>query len=226
MNKTILKLIYSSYLLMFFSNIQAETFEAINGKIYIPANDISGTATYYTFGDVKIFVARKSDGNIVSHRDACQACGPAGFIQNGTAMKCNACGLQYEIDNLGVDNPGTCWPFYISNSVEGDKIVFDQSELGVNIGNTPINKIPIKENFNIKLIKFSNLECSFSIPSAGNYQFALFNLSGKLIFSVDKTYGNGGIYTVKLRNKKIAKGEYVFAIKSTESAVVKNIIIK
>lgn len=225
MNKIILKLSCIFYLFVFISNIFSQSFEAIDGKIYIPTNDISTTATYYTFEDVKIFVARKSDGNIISHRDACQACGPAGFVQNGIAMKCNACGLEYEIDNLGVDNPGTCWPFYISNSTENDKLVLDQSELGVDLDNTSVYDQKIYPNSNMKLLNFSNLESTFVIPNEGNYKLAIYNLSGKIIAEINKTYSSGGIYREKFNDKAISRGEYLFSLKSNKGTIISKILI-
>lgn len=204
----------------------AQGFEAKDGKIFIPTADITTTASYYTFDDVKIFVVKNSSGEIVTHQDACQACGPVGFVQNGTAMKCNGCGLQYEIDDLGVDKAGSCWPYYVSNRTEGDQLVLDQAELGVDLSNTNISNISNSKVNGMRILGFSNLKSSFVISKSGVYTLSLYSVSGKSLSEVTKSYSSAGTYSLKLIDKSLAKGEYLLSLKSNENIITEKVIIQ
>lgn len=228
MKKTLFNVLVTSLFLveLLVVSVVAQGFEAKDGKIFIPIEDISTTASYYTLGEVKIFVVMNSSGGIVTHQDACQACGPVGFLQNGTAMKCNGCGLQYEIDNLGVDKQGSCWPYYISNRTEGDLLVLDQAEIGVDLNTTGIFNHVNNSLSTMKILGFSNLEGSIVISKSGNYTLSLFSVSGKNISEITKSYSKAGNYSVRLLNRSLAKGEYLLTLKSNDNLITKKIVIK
>lgn len=209
---------------LLFTSIYAQGFEAKDGKIFIPEKDITTTVSYYTFDDVKIFTVRNSNNEIITHQDACQACGPVGFVQNGTAMKCNGCGLQYEIDDLGVDNPGSCWPFFVSNRTDGDFLILDQAELGVNLGNTFISKIKSKNTNQMHILNITDLNSNVSVAKSGEYTLSIYSISGKLILNMKKSLLSKGNHQF-LFNKKLAKGEYLFRLETVNNSITQNVFI-
>lgn len=209
---------------LLFTSIYAQGFEAKDGKIFIPEKDITTTVSYYTFDDVKILTVRNSNNEIITHQDACQACGPVGFVQNGTAMKCNGCGLQYEIDDLGVDNPGSCWPFFVSNRTDGDFLILDQAELGVNLGNTFISKIKSKNTNQMHILNITDLNSNVSVAKSGEYTLSIYSISGKLILNMKKSLLSKGNHQF-LFNKKLAKGEYLFRLETVDNSITQNVFI-
>lgn len=208
------------------NSVMAQEFVAKDGKIFIPVEDITTTVSYYTFDDVKIFVVKNSSGGIVTHKDACQACGPVGFVQNGTAMKCNGCGLQYEIDDLGVDKAGSCWPYYVSNRTEDNSLVLDQMELGVDLKPTPVFSAKYNNNNYMSVINVAGLSSVVYVSKADSYNLSVYSVSGKLISEVRKTFGQAGQYSVETFKNKLAKGEYFITLESSDQIVAKKIIVK
>jgi len=105
----------------------------------IPLSDISEEAKFYEYDSdgetVKFFAVKASDGTIKTAFDACDVCGYAkkGYRQEGKNMVCNNCGNEYPIDGIGTENkqPGGCWPGYLPSKTEGDKLVIQNSDLGI-----------------------------------------------------------------------------------------------
>ncbi|MFH1520832.1 MAG: DUF2318 domain-containing protein [Candidatus Micrarchaeota archaeon] len=105
-------------------------------KITIQLSDVSSTVKYYTYNSggvaIKYFAVKGSDDKVRIAFDACEVCYRAkkGYTQVGDSVKCNNCGLQFKIDDLGTKNKGSgCWPAYLPNEVQGDKIVIKKIDL-------------------------------------------------------------------------------------------------
>ncbi len=105
-------------------------------EVKIPLSEISTTAKYYTYDSggiaIKYFAVKGSDGKVRTAFDACEVCYRAkkGYSQVGSSMKCNNCGLQFRIDDLGTMNKGSgCWPAYLPNEVSGSSIIIKKTDL-------------------------------------------------------------------------------------------------
>lgn len=184
----------------------AGDFTIVDGKVVFPESDISETASFYKVKDVEFFVVKKKDGTIVSHQNACQACGPVGFVQNGTAMKCNGCGLQYEIETLGVDNPGSCWPFYVPNSVNDPNVEITLSALGLD--DTPI-LLNSEHTIEATFLAVSPETVSLHLPKKGNYTVSIATIQGRQILS--QSVSSKG-ETVQMGLPSLAAGHYILQL--------------
>ena len=101
----------------------------------IPELAASRIASAANAGGTKIryFAVKANDRTIKTGFDECDVCYRAGkgYRQEGEFMVCNNCGNRYPISGLGTENknPGGCWPGYLPNYIEGDKIIIKQSDL-------------------------------------------------------------------------------------------------
>lgn len=197
----------TALIVLFFAIVSiAGDFIIVDGKVVFPESDISETASFYKVKDVEFFVVKKGDGTIVSHKNACQACGPVGFVQNGTAMKCNGCGLEYEIDILGVDNPGSCWPFYVANSVNDPNVEITLSALGLD--DTPIVQSQYV-NAQLKVLALSPQAIFLQLPQSGDFSVVITTLQGKTVLQQNIT-NNGESFKMPLPT--LASGQYVLQV--------------
>lgn len=194
------------FLLLLGGFISADEFDIVDGNVTFPTANVSEKATYYTVKEVEFFVAQKTDGTIISHKNACQACGPVGFVQNGTAMKCNGCGLEYEIEILGVDNPGSCWPFYVPNRVNGATVHIALSDLGLE--DTPV----IQQNVSTgtTVLSVSSEAISFQLPAKGVYTVEITTLQGKNL--LQKHIYNSGDF-IRVETPMVAAGHYILQLR-------------
>jgi len=114
-------------------NTAQESNQIIEAEVVkIPLSQVSETAEWYDYENVRYFVVKGKDGSIKSAFDACDVCYKSrkGYRQKGDDMICNNCGNYYPISGLGTKNlGGGCWPGYLENSIEGDYIVIKKSDL-------------------------------------------------------------------------------------------------
>jgi uncharacterized membrane protein len=104
--------------------------------VEIPLSEISGTVKKYTYDSdgvsITYIAVKGSDGEVRTAFDACEICYRAkkGYVQIGNSVKCNNCGLQFNIDDLGTKNKGKgCWPAYLPSEVQGNTIIIKRSDL-------------------------------------------------------------------------------------------------
>ena len=107
----------------------------VDSDLVIPVRDISATATFYPVqinGDIAVFFAvRAPDNSIRIVVDACQACGPAGFRQEGEYFACKSCEQKFHVSVLE-KKQGGCNPIPVgdANKVIGaDSIVLKKNFL-------------------------------------------------------------------------------------------------
>jgi uncharacterized membrane protein len=111
-----------------------------SGTIKISLSDVTEKAEWYKYDsngvEVRYFAVKASDGSIKTGFDECDVCyrSGKGFRQEGDYMVCNNCGNRYPITGLGTENknPGGCWPGFLPNSVQGDSVVIQKSDLEKN----------------------------------------------------------------------------------------------
>ena len=109
----------------------ANVIESSN-TIKIPLNQVTTEAQFYEHNGIKYFAVKASDGSIKTAFDACDVCGGTkGYRQEGNDMVCNNCGRHFNIDFLGEKNVfgGGCWPGYLENTLEGENIIIQKSDL-------------------------------------------------------------------------------------------------
>lgn len=109
----------------------------VDGFVSIPLSEITTEAKWYEYDSkgakIRFFALKANDGTVKTAFDACDVCytEKKGYRQEGSYMVCNNCGNRYPIDGLGTENktPGGCWPGYLSNTIEGDNIIIQKSDL-------------------------------------------------------------------------------------------------
>jgi len=107
-----------------------------SGAVIVPLSEISTTMKKYSYDvngtTVRFFVVLGSDGKVRAAFDACQVCYKAkkGYSQVNNNVRCNNCGRQFSIDDLGTENKGAgCWPSYLPNEVNGSDVRINVSDL-------------------------------------------------------------------------------------------------
>jgi len=110
--------------------------ESTVGTITIPLSELSTTIRKYSYDingtTVRFFAVLGSDGKVRTAFDACQVCYRAkkGYSQAGSDVRCNNCGRQFAIDDLGTANTGKgCWPGYLPSSASGGDVEIKVSDL-------------------------------------------------------------------------------------------------
>jgi hypothetical protein len=114
--------------------------KAFSQTVTHPASEVTTSAKFYkyrhnisasNFKDIGYVLVRSANGDIKSAFNACDVCYPAnkGYSQSGTKLRCNNCGKTFEIDKLGTQTPGGCWPSHLPNSVNGGDVVLTVPEL-------------------------------------------------------------------------------------------------
>ncbi|MBU0532879.1 DUF2318 domain-containing protein [Candidatus Micrarchaeota archaeon] len=105
-------------------------------SISIPLSEITETVKYYQYDAggvaVRYFAVLGSDGVVRTAFDACEVCyrSGKGYTQVGSDVRCNNCGLSFEIDELGTKNKGNgCWPAYLPHQTNNDKVLIKKSDL-------------------------------------------------------------------------------------------------
>lgn len=104
--------------------------------VWIPLSEVTETVKHFEHDTggvtVRYFAVRGSDGAVRTAFDACEVCyrSRKGYTQVGNDVRCNNCGLSFNIDDLGTENQGKgCWPAYLSNEVRDGKVFIKNSDL-------------------------------------------------------------------------------------------------
>ena len=105
-------------------------------SVGIKLSDVSTNVDHYIYDSngvqIRYFIVKGSDGVVRTAFDACEVCyrSKKGYTQVGNDVKCNNCGLSFQIDGLGTKNKGTgCWPAYLPHEVQGDNVIIKKSDL-------------------------------------------------------------------------------------------------
>lgn len=112
-----------------------EPVNAVSGQIMVPATELKENVLKkysYEVNGVKIrfILIKRTDGSIGSGLDACQICGPKGYLQNENDKDniiCKNCNAPISIPTIGM--PGGCNPVSLDGKVVGDKVNIKVSDL-------------------------------------------------------------------------------------------------
>ncbi|MEM4330513.1 MAG: DUF2318 domain-containing protein [Candidatus Pacearchaeota archaeon] len=136
-NKKILTSVFILVGFLIIFSLFAEKKIKRSGDIRIPLSEISEQAKWYEYSidgvKMRFFVVKAEDGSIKTAFDTCDICykKKRGYRQEDKYMVCNNCENRYLINNLGTENENNkgCWPGYLPNRVEDDKIIIKKKEL-------------------------------------------------------------------------------------------------
>ena len=91
----------------------------VDSDLTIPLRDMSATAIFYPVqidGNIAVFFAVKAPDNSVRVVvDACQACGSAGFRQEGEYFVCKSCEQKFHVSSLE-RKKGGCNPIPVGDA--------------------------------------------------------------------------------------------------------------
>jgi uncharacterized membrane protein len=107
-----------------------------NGDLYIPADEITETATFYPLTvdgtEMEVFAVKAPDGTIRTAFNTCQVCygsGSAYYKQSGNFFVCQNCGNRFRISDIetvrGGCNPVPITPQYKTADEKGITIPKD-----------------------------------------------------------------------------------------------------
>jgi uncharacterized membrane protein len=107
-----------------------------NGDLYIPADEITETATFYSITvdgtEMEIFAVKAPDGTIRTAFNTCQVCygsGRAYYKQSGNVFVCQNCGNRFRTSDIeivrGGCNPVPITPQYKTVDDKGITITKD-----------------------------------------------------------------------------------------------------
>ena len=77
--------------------------------------------------EVRFWLYKKPDGNIVAVFDACTICGAQGFKKDGHGFVCKNCSAPINPQTVGT--PGGCNPIPLKSTISGDSVVIQEAEL-------------------------------------------------------------------------------------------------
>lgn len=107
------------------------------GEVRVPLKDLEGGKAVFfepkleSGKPVRFFVVKAADNTYRAALDACEVCFHAkqGYEQKGSDMICRNCGRDFAIGDIGPHNEGGCHPIALRQTVEGDHLVIQTSEL-------------------------------------------------------------------------------------------------
>jgi hypothetical protein len=137
---SITNLIIKGVLLLLMIFVIGQSNSASAQSVKQSKSELSTTAKHYKFTyiisktqikDIEYILVLSSKGEVKSCFNACDVCYTAhkGYSQSGTKLRCNNCGKVFEIDSLGSQGSGGCWPGHLVHSLEGSNVVINESEL-------------------------------------------------------------------------------------------------
>ena len=199
-----------------------------------PASEVSTTIKHYKyrynispvkFEDIGYILIRASNGDIKSAFNACDVCylENKGYSQSGTKLRCNNCGKTFEIDNLGSQGSGGCWPGHLPHSNDGSNVVIDVPELIKGAYLFPVQTISDVSEidtgmFTVELL--NNAQLKITTGDQEIKAFRVFSVSGALVKSAEGTAGE-----LIIDVSDLFSGAYIIAAESDGQALTKTFYI-
>ncbi len=103
-----------------------------NGAVSIPLaqvsdGDLHRFAARENGTEVRFLLYRKPDGKVAAVFDACEICGPVGFVKRSNGLVCKNCASP--INSQSVGTPGGCNPIPLRSTSSGGVIVIQEADL-------------------------------------------------------------------------------------------------
>jgi FTR1 family protein len=103
-----------------------------NGQVSIPLSQVSD-GDLHRFSaresgtEIRFLLYQKPDGKVVAVFDACEICGPVGFVKGPNGLVCKNCASP--INSQSVGTPGGCNPVPLHSSSNGNSVVIAEADL-------------------------------------------------------------------------------------------------
>ncbi len=103
-----------------------------NGQASIPLSQVSdGDIHFYQATengvDVRFWLYKKPDGNIVTVLDACEICGSVGFYKGTNGVVCKNCAAPINPQSVGM--PGGCNPIPLKAETTADAVIIKEADV-------------------------------------------------------------------------------------------------
>ncbi len=202
----------------------------------IVKHDVSAattTATFYTWDYIlspttkkviEYFIVKDASGTIKTAFNACDVCygSHKGYKQVDDKMQCNNCGNKYEISKLGTAGSGGCWPGYIPNTIDGDQIIINESDLIT--GEYYFLEVAysgIEDNQESTFSVYQNAEnLILSLPSATNRTIRIIELTGQIVQTIETGYDH-----LYINISKLTTGYYIVIVEENGLTANRKIFI-
>ncbi len=180
-----------------------------------------------TYKLIEYFIVEDSFGAPRVAFNACDVCwaNHLGYDQVGTFMKCNNCGNQYPIDDLGSAGTGGCWPGYLDFNIVGDSIEITHANLitgayyfltlNNEVGIESVSNIP--SNYSLTKNKY---ELILNTNSHLIKEIYLYSLDGKRVSSTSSSDEE-----IRINLKNLTPSIYVIAVKENGKLYQQKLLI-
>ncbi|MGA2296751.1 MAG: Fe-S-containing protein [FCB group bacterium] len=209
--------------------------EAQGQVVTQPVADQSSTIKHYTYTymlsqtqkkDIRYIIVKASNGDIKTCFDACDVCYSynKGYSQSGTQLRCNNCGNRFNIDGLGTQGSGGCWPGYLVHSLDGDKVSINVSDLVAGEHLFPAQDVSDVTDNKINAANYTiivnNDELTVKMPIIALRNFNIVSLDGKFCKSLTSNSNelNTDIYS-------LSNGIYLLSIEESGQVITKTFFV-
>lgn len=181
--------------------------------------------TSNTGKNIEYFLVQDSNGNIKAAFNACDVCYNAhlGYSQVGMNMKCNNCGNQYAISDLGSAGTGGCWPGHLPHSEGSTEIFINHSDLetgayyfllltGINENANGSGLFSIEQDINALKV---------NLPEKSESKIKIFDITGKeKVSCVHNTSG------FSINTQLLKQGIYILCIEQNGKPYTEKFVVK
>jgi hypothetical protein len=201
-----------------------------------PVSEITTTAKHYIYSykisdtqqkDIDYIIVKASDGSIKSCFNACDVCYPAhkGYTQKSNLLQCNNCGNKYNIDQLGNQGAGGCWPGHLPHTIEGDNVVIKISDLILGeyfFLAKPLTDVKdeISNNTPAFSCQLINNELSVNMANPSEKTIRLMTLNGQMCMTINSESSN-----VTFDVSNLSSGLYLITVGENGRLSARTIII-
>lgn len=103
-----------------------------SGLVSIPIQQVSDGdlhrfVAHENGADIRFLLYKKPDGKVVAIFDACEICGPVGFVKGPNGLVCKNCASPINAQSVGT--PGGCNPVPLHSSENDNAIVIQEADL-------------------------------------------------------------------------------------------------
>jgi hypothetical protein len=198
-----------------------------------PVSDVTTSIKHYSYTynvsatqhkEIEYILVKASNGDIKSTFNACDVCYPyhKGYSQSGTKLRCNNCGNSFEIDSLGNQGSGGCWPGHLVHSLDGDSVVINVSDLIAGEYFFPLVNTSVDDNINaqISILNYNDLELRLSFPDSYPFNIKIYTVYGGLVKSL---MPNSNEFSIDISD--LSSGGYFILAEFKDTKILRNFCI-
>lgn len=196
-------------------------------------SDISSDIQYHSYiqklpeskeREIKYFMVKAPNGDIKTAFDACDVCYKQlkGYSQVGDQMMCNNCGNRYDINAIGNEGQGGCWPGYLPHRVEAGELIINVVDLEAGEYFFPTRDATgVSEELpkDYRFVLGDNV-IELTAPSAGNRLFHIFSIDGGLMNSISSSSGK-----LSFDISGYLNGKYIMIVEDGEKIYTKSFVV-